>query len=742
MAYITDPANQTPTFGWSFNYESWIPETVITLCNVPWNNDFRDVVKFASRNALNQYIDAMENANEKIENLSPVKAGLPVRIQTPFNAASRFNYLRASNPLGPIEGNVKKDYYYFILDVREIAPNTTELIVQLDVFQTYIYDVEFSNCYIERGHIGIANEKAFDGYGRDYLTLPEGIDLGGEYQVAFKKARQIMGTYQEHHAQGADTRLNVLVLSTIDLMVINPGTVTNPNITTPTPSVIQGITSGVGVYLWENVSDFQDFIEARAIAPWILQGIVSITLVPDVRRYSPAFVIPDQGAPWGRVAYGVDWLKPLEYSLADNWRDEVINAIPQRYRHLLKLLTYPYTVIELTTNTGTPIILKPESWATDNMDLVELANYGPPNQRISIHPYKYNAIEGSDDERYAPIPGIPEFNGLRDDNGDWLDVATIISQFPTISILNNNGLIYLANSAHQLAFARQSADWSQQVALRSNQVGYDQASAGMRFAAEQTASGIRAGNANVQLANNQALANLNIDAVTGVLGNASQGAMGGAVAGPGGAAIGAGMATIGGATSLAAAAMKNSVAAAGNLQGQAISNQAATRALDINNRQSGFLRDTNKSLADWAAKGNYENEIAGQNARVQDAAMIPPTTVGQVGGAATNLIYGNMRVVAKVKMIDKAAMRRVGEYWLRYGIAVRAFGRIPSSLMVMTKFTYWKLAETYISSAPMPEGFKQIIRGIFEKGVTVWANPNDIGNIDLADNVAIEGISF
>jgi hypothetical protein len=93
-------------------------------------------------------------------------------------------------------------------------------------------------------------------------------------------------------------------------------------------------------------------------------------------------------------------------------------------------------------------------------------------------------------------------------------------------------------------------------------------------------------------------------------------------------------------------------------------------------------------------------------------------------------------------LIDNAALRRVGEYWLRYGYAVDAFINIPQSFMVMTKFTYWKLQETYLVHSAAPEGFKKVIRGIFEKGVTVWSSPNDIGNIDWADNEPISGISY
>lgn len=146
-------------------------------------------------------------------------------------------------------------------------------------------------------------------------------------------------------------------------------------------------------------------------------------------------------------------------------------------------------------------------------------------------------------------------------------------------------------------------------------------------------------------------------------------------------------------------------------------------------------------MADWAAKGDYENQIAGMNAKVQDAALIQPTTSGQVGGESLNLINGDMVMSARIRMIDTAAIRAVGEYWLRYGYAVRQFYKPPANLKVMTKFSYWKMSETYLSGR-MPEQFKQMLRGILEKGVTVWSDPNDIGVIDLADNAPVSGITL
>src|SRR5699024_6242746 len=106
-----------------------------------WDADYRNVVKFAGKGELNAYIDSISGPATRIGNASYAKVNQPVRIGLPFNEAIRYNYLRASNPAQPIDGSTARDWYYFINDVRYIAPSTTELIVQLDVYQSFMYDV-------------------------------------------------------------------------------------------------------------------------------------------------------------------------------------------------------------------------------------------------------------------------------------------------------------------------------------------------------------------------------------------------------------------------------------------------------------------------------------------------------------------------------------------------------------------------------------------------------------------------
>lgn len=733
MSAITTPPASAPNHGLEFNYALWTQNTSITLVNVPWNNDYRDIVKFANKTALNTYIDGLETSGIVLNNISYLKPTQPIRIDIPFNAAYKYNYLRASNLPQPISGDSQRDFYYFITDVRYIAPNTTELVLQLDVWQTFGFDVNFGNSYIERGHIGVANANAFNNYGRDYLTIPEGLDVGGEYVVIENRSQEVFNI----------SSVDILVISTTQLEA-DPGTATNPKLETAKGSITQGLPSGASFYVFPSISSFQAFMDEYSDKPWITQGIISITVIPIVSRYG--YALDTLATVGGVTFYKLNVAGETGdgggryYSLLNDWRNSVsINGeIPTRYQHVkAKFFTYPYMVIEMTTFTGQPIILKPESWAEDDAFIHEKISLSPPNQRVVLWPRRYNAKPNSTIDE-AVVSGITQYY---DDGGDYLDKITTISNFPTLAIVNNMAIGYMAANNSSIAFQNQSADWSQQRALASSQVTYDQQSAGIEMSKNINALE-RAGMGSMVASDQLALRESTVisgaaGVISGMVGM-GLGAAGGGMAGAAGAAGG----PLGGLGSMITGGMQANVSVDRSNRNLATSSTVSRGTNVAQNNQAALLRDTNKSLADWAARGDYSNTIAGINAKVQDAQLTQPSTAGQVGGEAFNIVNNAARISLRWKLIQPSAIRTVGEYWLRYGYSVRQFAQIPASLMAMSKFTYWKLSETYITSAPMPEYFKQAIRGIFEKGVTVWANPADIGNIDIADNVPLEGITL
>lgn len=732
MSYLPGTANEYD-FGQSFDYSLWVPGTQVDLVNVPWNNDYRDVTKFDTKYDLDAYIGSLSPAGIKVEQLSYVKPNEPIRLNIPHNRLNKYNYLRATNPLQPINGDSQKSFYYFILDTRYIAPNTTELVLQLDVWQTYIYDVTIGNCYVERGHIGIANQKNFDNYGRDYLTVPEGLDLGSDYMVV-KKADLWLMSLQPVPINDRYVGFDILVVSTVDL-VAPAGDVSNPQLHTADGTTFQATTQGAKIYVF-TPEQFHNFLSAFKDKPWVTQGIISVTSIPKMSRYHSDFKY-NNSAIMGSEATSL-YPRTLNHDMFVNWRnsDAIKSYIGTRYEMLKKLLTYPYCAIEMTTFTGTPVVLKPEMWHNSDALLFERASLVPPGQRIEISPRFYNSRLSS----YADLtdlypPPIVGYNGVKgDDEGEYVDLISVIANFPTSTVVNNGQLGYLAANVHGIAYQQSSADWAQQRAMRGANVSYDQALKGMQTAQDITGIGIGADISQTGNVNRTIVA----QAVVGAIGDTAGGIVGGAAGGPAGAALGgAGAAIRGGAN-----VINQGIQTAANDESLAIRNLAAGGTTQAQVSQMRMMADTNLGLARFAAQGDYANAVAGINAKVQDAALIQPTTSGQMGGESMNMINGGWLVSLRFKMIDQARIRVIGDYWLRYGYSIRAFIKMPSTMKVMTKFTYWKLTETYISASTVPESFKQAIRGIFEKGVTVWTTPSDIGRIDLADNKPLSGIEY
>lgn len=709
-------------FGYDFNYAAWTAGTTVTLANVKWNSDYRDVVRFANRAALDTYLNTAAGPIITTTGVTYAAMGRPIRLNIPFNRANMFNYLRAQNAAQPIAGgDTAASFYYFVQDVKYIAPDVTEFTIQLDVWQTFGYGATFGNCYIERGHIGIANTKRNNNYGRDYLTQPEGLDIGGEYHIVDQWKRHIASA--KRLPGQSQPNYSIMVTSTTSLHD-DPGTVDDPNLTSATGSTFENLPNGASNYLFETLGDFKDFMFLYASKPWVTQGIVSITAIPND---------PGYGLDWDEHVVGSVTLKELKGDLFNthfeamkvNWRDTL--PIVPRYQHLDKFKVYPYTVLEMTSYTGTPLLIKPESWANPNAIVVELPHLAPPAARIMFAPYRYNAAGAYD----PTMADAFDADGVFHDDGEFLDMACGLMNLPTFSLVNNGYMMFAASNAHGIAYQHSSADWSQQRALAGNDTAYNQAGNAIDTSRNINSQQVNAATRQTTLANETA----GFQALQSGANSAVRGAMNGAASGGAGALAGA-------ALGVANAGVGYAITVNQNNQSLGISNALAYGTNAATTGQAGYVRDTNKEYGDWAAKGDYQNVIAGINAKVQDARLIQPTTSGQIGGDAFNLTNYKWGYDIKVKMLQPAAMASIGEYWLRYGYAVNRFGRMPDNFMACEKFTYWKLRETYISSSECPETFKQALRGIFEKGVTVWANPADIGNIDIADNAPLAGVSL
>lgn len=714
------------------SYEVWNADSVIQLTNVPWSSDYRDIIDFGSAAARNAYFSELESASTRITNVSNARADRPIDLEIPFNDAYGFNYVKVTNPRQSAVNNPAMTFYYFIVGITSVAPGTTRFMVQLDVWTTFGDRVTFGNSYVEHGHIGIANEDGFENYGRDYLTISEGLDIGNEYQTIAHFNRTVSGVDDTvMHLQDPERpfagSMDIIIASTADLSVDAGSVSTKPVLRTAPGSNVQGLPSGVSYYVADSVETFMDFMDGVADIPWISQSITSITAVPNVERYgytkSPVSLNP--GRPFTLYKINEPVGKGINYPIKTNWRNaaEVINAIPLRYRKLKKLFTSPYMMLELTTFSGSPFFAKPEAWNDPDARVSEKCVFGAPNQKIVFSPVFYNARRRDLESRDSQT--------IFDDGGDYLDAQTQVVNLPTFALVNNSYLGFMASNQNGINQARATASWEQSRALMGNLNSYDQAGNAIDTTKQLGKISRGAATASVDAQNQQAIARGIVSGAQGLIGGASAGIAGGGPGAVAGAAVGA------------AANGVNTYLDVQNRNAQLdISNSASRQSQNATTSNMGYVRDTNRSLGEWAARGDYHNAIAGINARNQDAQMMQASVSGQQGGDVFNLLHGGINLSLRVKMIPPAELMAVCEIWLRYGYAVHKFMNIGKRISVMENFTYWKLSETFIVATGLTESYKTTIRGIFEKGVTVWRNPRTMYQIDLADNDPIAGVRY
>src|SRR5690606_27072048 len=231
---ITDPPLEHD-FGLDFDYSVWTADTELTFVNVPFGNDYRDVVEQTPAQ-FNAWIDGQPTKTLTFGDFTKVLPGAPIKIHAPLNSVNRFNYVRVHDPAEPVQGGESAYYYYFVLDMQYVNAETTAVIVQLDVWSTYRHRVRVLRGFVERSHIGIANTQADDDRGRRWLTVPEGFDTGADYRIAGQK-----------NIWRSSTNNTVIITSATDLET-HPGTVDDPVLQSAPGGYLQSIPTATKSY--------------------------------------------------------------------------------------------------------------------------------------------------------------------------------------------------------------------------------------------------------------------------------------------------------------------------------------------------------------------------------------------------------------------------------------------------------------------------------------------------------------
>lgn len=675
----------------------WATGTTVRFYNVPWESDYKDVVWWTPEQR-DAYFDAHEVARWTLEHMQYLRAGEAITVNVPYDDIWRVNYCVVDNADAPFASDKPVKLCYFVTSVVYQAPNSTLIDLQLDVWQTYALTMHWGSCYVERGHVALAAAAQDpEGYAggrvaQRYYKEAEGLDVGDDYVVS----RSFFTDLSNFRGQG----LGVLVVSTSDLEA-DWGTLASPNLDTADSRVVDGLPSGAGVYFFTSAA-FMSFMSKARTCPWITKSITQCLGVPtalvqgvDVSVGGVAAKRVNSDA--GIMTTGFLWDTNAGFK-------NVYEGMATGLSKFGKFNTYPYTYYEIDTNNGSPLLLKPEQ-CTDNgfLDIRLESVVVPPHTRIALYPYSYgkNQNIGHDYEGDSAYTYATYADGLSTkvfDHGQYLSCAAWIQGFPQFALVNDEYLNYLASTKNTREARYAGAGWSLERSNASAELAYDQAQTNFQYSVYDNE--IR----NQQFQNS----------LMGSVGNAALGAIGQVASGNFGGAI----------STVGATAISSAVGIANNeLTNQSFYNNATK---DL------ALAGQNRGLAEWSNKGDYQQAIRSLNATVRDAALTQPSMSGQAGGEGFDMATGNFGFNVRVMTVGQDRARAIGDFWSRYGYACNRYVTIDDKLNLMSRYTYWKCADTYVSSFDGDESSKSVIRGIMERGVTVWRTPTDIGHVGLS----------
>lgn len=767
----------------TFDYSRFKPNARLKMCNVPWCGDYENVVKFENDTARDQWFDALSGDVVNLETMFNVKPDGSAKVPVPVTSAQGYNYLvvdlpRMTSDAQPIEyanGERKARYFYFILDAQQLSPNSTRLMLSLDMWTTYINDMRFDYILLERGHAPVAASPVSDYLAnpRDNSTylLTADVNTGGEPYI--ERSRVV----KNYSAEGQ----RACIVTACDLQG-SFGTAPAPTV----PALSEPDTSGVLASRVYSVAieELQKFLRAmEQNAPWLKQTVQGVFFAPaDLLTQSGGFAL------WGVSVTVCDAVQKVEPFMQPGISDF---NYPAQAAPFAKLYTYPYAAIRVSDERGASSLVRVEDLGAQGIEIASAVNLIMPY--ISIDARLLGIAGATDTLTFQTMEGRTyDFGGAW---GDYLKSWNLPIMQVTQSAASRADYTTVYNRAH----AKLAADNAQTSALASNATAYTNADNAAANVVDLNRVNVNANNSITTNANAAALkgataanqklkadcdsdnatstsmadlqndviaittANNNATAAARTIGSVVTGAFSGGAAGATTAAV-SGITDMAvsfpSANAAAAVSQSSNTRAAGLAQTNAlektlhaaqytaatygIQSETATNNTNIRNDASTYsanasatLTRTNasnsKATGDANAGRAHETAIDAIQANLDQAGVAAPVQFG-AGPNGQSSATAPRALFAQVVTQRECDIMNAASAFARYGYTLMREWSM-TRMQVMRHFTYWKCTEVWCSgTGAVVEGAQGAVKDILIKGVTVWDKPDEIGRVSIYDN--------
>lgn len=768
----------------TLDYSRFKPTARLKMCNVPWCGDYDNVVKFDDDDARDAWFDALEGEAVNLDTMFNIKPDGASKVPIPVTSAQGYNYLVVdlprmtsdARPLAYAAGERKRRYYYFIQDAQQLSPNSTRLILTLDVWTTYINDMQFDYVLLERGHAPVAASSV-----SDYLANPrdnsayllsDDVNTGGEPFVERARA------YKNYSAETQ----RACIATYADLLG-DLGGASAPKV----PAIAEPSTSGVlapRVYSVA-VGDLQPFLRAlESNAPWMKSTLLGVFFAPSdlLTQTAPLSL-------WGISITILNAVQKIEPFMQPGVADF---GYPAQAAGFAKLYTYPYAAIRIGDERGQTSTVRVEDLGGDGIQLASAVNLVMPY--ISIDARLLGIAGATDSLTFQTIEGRTYSYGgawgkyLKSWNLPVMQVSQSAASRAAYTTVYNRAHARLAagnalaSSLASNATANTNANNSAKNVTDNNAVNTAANTAVTKNANDWALTGASASNKKLSAdcnADNAASASMSglqndVVAITTANNNAA------AIASTAGAVVTGGLtgggadaksAAIGGIADLAVAIPSANAAAAISQSSNSaavavartnalqktlnaanytaavwgVQNNASTSATTFRNDASTKVAANNaavtrtnagntKATGDANANRAYATAIDAITAGLNQAGVAAPAqfganTNGQSGATAPRALFAQVVTQRECDIMNAASA------FARYGYSLmREFSM--ERMQVMRHFTYWKCSEVWCSgNGNVLESAQGAIKDILIRGVTVWSKPEEIGRVSIYDNL-------
>lgn len=354
--------------------------TEVRLLSVPLEKDYIHTFYFATQEEQLTYF--LSKAKKTYTNLSYQRKDSFIRIPGQYDSLITCNYVMYKNA-----AYSNKWHYAFITDMTYINDGMTDVYIETDVIQTWLFDYNVKQSFIEREHV------KSDSIG--IHTVPERVELG-EYVC------------NKHNKAGYSDKSK---------LVIVVGATKNPSGDNVSGKLYDNIYSGVNYYTFRNTAEGAEQLQnwlAGYSGDGAAEAITCMFLVPE--RLT---VLKDDHTTTGTNYINTHYINSgdtestinTELTLSTNKLD---GYTPKNK----KLLTYPYRYLLVSNNAGAAVPFQYEEFASQKPKFV-IEGCLCPGGSVRMIPQNYKG-ESRFDEEGINLGKFPCLNWSSDIYTNWL----------------------------------------------------------------------------------------------------------------------------------------------------------------------------------------------------------------------------------------------------------------------------------------------------------------------------------